>query len=344
MAFPLTVGIGVAGADVYLTPNDEALGQAVNAYRASRNLHSIPVTVSLTEVAQLHARDLAIYRPHEHIDPISGLGCTLRSWSDNGIWTPVCYVPDHRNAEGMWNKPHEITVYTGIGFELVAGPFVSSPPQAVNLWSGSSPHNDMLLNQGIWATATWMAMGVGFYEGYASVWFGQSSDSQGLATLPPDPATQITAPVKDLQDGPPLEIITISPGGDGKVGGFYGIVLSADGIGGEPNYRWSISGGPEALPLTMLVELPDTDLDGIVDDYFLTFAHLAEAGARDRIAISPYTLRLEALNGAGVPIAGSESEILLMVPEPGTMSILLLLAAGLSKRGAPAKVRRRIGC
>jgi len=136
--------------------------------------------------------------------------------------------------------------------------------------------------------------------------------------------TGITAPVEDLQDGPPLETAVVAPHGDDEVGGLYGIWLSGDCVGGDPDYRWSISGGPEALSDTLLAEVPDTDLDGSIDDYFLTFAQLAEAGAMDRAATAPYTLRLEALDSGGLPIPGSESEILLLVPEPATLSLLAL--------------------
>ena len=125
---------------------------------------------------------------------------------------------------------------------------------------------------------------------------------------------------------------TVSPGGDGEVGGLYGIWLRGDGVGADPDYRWSISGGPEALPDTLLATLPDTDLDGSVDNYFLTFARLAEVGANDRALTAPYTLRLEALNNDGLPIANSESEILLLVPEPATITLLTLGGLAILRR------------
>jgi len=171
------------------------------------------------------------------------------------------------------------------------------------------------------------------YDGTRYLTAIETNSSSATVLLSTGAATQITAPEMDLQDGPPLETATVGPGGDGEVGGLYGIWLRGDGVGGDSDYRWSISGGPEALPDTLLATLPDTDLDGSVDDYFLTFAHLAEAGARDRVATSPYTLRLEALDGGGLPIAGSESELLLLVPEPATLGILVV--------GGLAMVRRR---
>jgi len=167
--------------------------------------------------------------------------------------------------------------------------------------------------------------------GVAGDSIGANADAQLAIIL--DPATQITAPTADLQDGPPLETAVVGPGGDGKVDGFYGIWLRGDGVGGNPEYRWSIRGGPEALPNTVLAELADTDFDESLDDYFLTFADLGEAGAMDRAAAAPYTLRLEALDSGGLPIPGSESEILLLVPEPTALSLLAL--------GGLAVLRRR---
>lgn len=146
---------------------------------------------------------------------------------------------------------------------------------------------------------------------------GPGSEDRGFR-VSLHPATQITAPETDLQDGPPLEMATVNPNGYGEVGGLYGIWLSGDGVGGNPNYRWSISGGPEALPDTLLVDLPDTDLDGSIDDYFLTLDHLADVGANDRALTAPYTIRLEALDNNDLPIADSESEILLLLSEPIT--------------------------
>jgi len=160
---------------------------------------------------------------------------------------------------------------------------------------------------------------------------GLSSPS-GIA-LAPGIGTQITAPTKDLLNGLPLETATTGPGGDGKIGGLYGIWLTGEGVGGDPDYRWSISGGPEGLGDTLIVKLQDSNSDGVLDDYFLSFARLAELGAQDRAATTAYTLRLEALNIAGDPIAGSESEILLLVPEPATMSLLAL--------GGLALIRKR---
>ena len=144
-------------------------------------------------------------------------------------------------------------------------------------------------------------------------------------------ATRITAPVTDDQVSP-LEEAVISAFGDEMVGGLYGIWLKGKGDSGDPDYRWSISGGPEGLVSIPLATLPDTNFDGNIDDYFLTFAQLAGIGANDRNATAAYTLTLEALDSGGLPISGSESEILLLIPEPATLSLLALGSLSLLRR------------
>ena len=45
-----------------------------------------------------------------------------------------------------------------------------------NNWKGSSAHNAVIVNQGIWHDSNWQAIGVGMYKGYACVWFGNEKD------------------------------------------------------------------------------------------------------------------------------------------------------------------------
>ena len=162
-----------------LSEDEASLGQLINDYRQTLGLLPIPVTVSLSTVAQWHTWDLDINTPY-------GGECNLHSWSDGALWTPVCYTSDHANASGMWDKPREITsnAYTGNGFEIAywtSG--TASPEGALAGWQGSPGHNDVMINAGIWQSYNpWPAMGVGIRAGYAVVWFGPSADPQG--TMP----------------------------------------------------------------------------------------------------------------------------------------------------------------
>ncbi len=162
-----------------LSEDEANLAQLINDYRQTQGLLPVPVTRSLTTVAQWHAWDLDVNHPY-------GGDCNLHSWSDGELWTPVCYTADHANASGMWDKPREITsnAYTGNGFEIAYWTSGTvSPEGALSGWQNSPGHNDVILNAGIWQSNNpWPAMGVGMRAGYAVVWFGPSADPQG--TIP----------------------------------------------------------------------------------------------------------------------------------------------------------------
>jgi len=146
-----------------------ALYDLIMAYRADNGLPSIPLSRSLTIVAQTHVEDLIAYRSEVLVGT-----CNLHSWSNHGPWQGCCYTPDHAQASCMWNKPRELTVYTGDGYEISASG-VSQAQSALNLWKNSSGHNAVILNQGSWSTP-WKAIGIGMGGGYAHVWFGRNVD------------------------------------------------------------------------------------------------------------------------------------------------------------------------
>jgi uncharacterized protein YkwD len=161
--------------DVQPSQAELELYELIMQYRAEKGLPRIPLSASLTYVAQTHAKDMYTY-----FDEIPE-GCNPHSWSGHGPWTKCDYYPDHRNAECMWSKPRELTPYQGNGFEIstyytppTSG--IMSPKDALNSWKGSSAHNAVIVNQGIWYDNNWQAIGVGMYKGYACVWFGMEKD------------------------------------------------------------------------------------------------------------------------------------------------------------------------
>jgi uncharacterized protein YkwD len=81
----------------------------------------------------------------------------------------------------MWDKPYELTPYVEYGYEIACGAagFDIDAGTALECWKGSPPHNEVILNQGIWSTDTWNSIGVGVYGGYAVVWFGKEADPCG---------------------------------------------------------------------------------------------------------------------------------------------------------------------
>jgi hypothetical protein len=152
------------------SPDALELIALVNDYRAENALPAIPASPSLCTVATAHVNDLFDNSPHTQPG-----GCNLHSWSDQGPWTACCYTPDHAQAQCMWDKPGELTIYTGNGYENAAAG-VGSPAQALALWQSSQPHNEVILNLGIWAGYPWQALGADVYQGYAVLWFGAEAD------------------------------------------------------------------------------------------------------------------------------------------------------------------------
>lgn len=153
-----------------LSSDENKLYELIMEYRIANGLPIIPLSESLTIVAQTHVKDLYINHPNQG-------NCNLHSWSSNGNWTPCCYTSDHAQADKMWSKPRELTSYKGSGFEIAYAIFGcdATPEGSLNGWKSSSGHNAVLLNEGMW-NQDWKAIGVGMFKGYAVVWFGHESE------------------------------------------------------------------------------------------------------------------------------------------------------------------------
>jgi hypothetical protein len=165
-----------------LSADEARLAQLINDYRAANGLDAVPISKSLTHVGQTHVRDLHHYQPHTQP------GCNLHSWSAQGHWKPVCYTIDHANASGMWDKPREVTggIYSANGYENAYSTTGAVNPDApYELWTSHPAHEDVILERGVWAGRAWPAMGVGIYEGYAVLWFGDGTDPQGTVSRCP---------------------------------------------------------------------------------------------------------------------------------------------------------------
>jgi hypothetical protein len=161
--------------EVCLSEEEKKLFTLINNYRKSKKLPTIPFSAALTKVAQLHARDLNDNKPHLQD------GCNMHSWSKSNQWSACCYTADHKQASCMWDKPKELTYYQGNGYEIACRYYQSSgtkmtADQALKQWKSSRAHHDVMISNGIWKKYPWKAMGVGIYEEYALVWFGNDSD------------------------------------------------------------------------------------------------------------------------------------------------------------------------
>jgi hypothetical protein len=191
------------------------IAEAINAYRQSKGLPAIPFADELTKVAKAHVADLVAHSPE---DACNG---NPHSWSPNGNWTSGCYDPnDDTTWPMMWDKPREIANYPGRGYEISASGTPSiSAAQALALWQGSTGHNAVIVNEGIWAGMAWGAIGGWAEDGHACAWFGEEP-----GTAPTDPP----------------------------------VVVPADGGGAEPPKDGGM-GEPPKPPEDVPGEQPDTD-------------------------------------------------------------------------------------
>lgn len=162
----------------------ERLTRIVNDYRQRSGLPRVAYSPLLSRVAQAHVDDMARQGDGgldvlDMRDPRSGQPCNAHSWSDDGDWTPVCFTPDGRYAQAMWDKPKEITrgAYQGIGIEIAAWSSRGITPEfALELWQDSRPHDDVILERGPWRGSDWQAMGVALGGSFAFIWFGKEPD------------------------------------------------------------------------------------------------------------------------------------------------------------------------
>ena len=165
---------------VCLNKEEKKLYALIMEYRKSKNLKSIPLSGKLTQVAQLHAKDLSSHYQYSPTNP-----CNPHSWSGNGNWTACCYTNDHKQARCMWEKPMEITEYEGNGYEIA---YYSSgganAEEGLAGWKKSPGHNPLLINLGTWKNITWKAIGIGFYKEYGVVWFGENEDVEQASPCP----------------------------------------------------------------------------------------------------------------------------------------------------------------
>lgn len=152
--------------------NEETkLYNLINKHRTANSLNQIPLSTSLTIVAQAHARDL-----HQNPTMINSR-CNMHSWSNQGNWTACCYTSDHAQARCMWEKPRELSPYTGFGFEISYRNSENATAfKALKAWKKSDEHYSVIVNQESWKNSEWNALGIGIYGQYAVLWFGVEQD------------------------------------------------------------------------------------------------------------------------------------------------------------------------
>jgi len=166
-----------------LNAEEEKLVQLVNQYRVANGLQQIPVSYSLTLVGQWHVQDLNANHPDTGKN--NKQPCNMHSWSNwhPELWHAMCYTADHHEAPEMWDKPSQISqgVYQGTGYEIAYSSSGQVTAEAALAgWQQSTPHRDVILEQGSWSGKKWPAMGVGLYQHYAVIWFSETADIRGI--------------------------------------------------------------------------------------------------------------------------------------------------------------------
>ncbi len=181
-----------------LNETEAELIQLVNEYRQQNAVDPVPVSATLTEVAQWHVVDHA-YATEVTGDYGSDPSCNLHTWYGGPPAAPYgtcCYTADQSQAQCMWDKPAEISggSYAAIGFEIAAVG-ATDAAGALALWTNTAPFDDFLLGQGIWAGRTFRALGVGVDEERRRyfLWMAEQPDAApdpsecSVATSVPDP-------------------------------------------------------------------------------------------------------------------------------------------------------------
>lgn len=167
-----------------LNETEALVAKEINEYRKKQGLRPVPISSSLSWVARLHVNDLLGNYKY-------GTSCNLHSWSENTSWSSCCYTRDHSEAKCMWDKPRELTPYTGDGFEIAFystyhySDMQSFADDALKGWKTSRGHHEILINLGKWKTVTWEAMGIGANEEFIVVWFGEVKDLAGPPEICP---------------------------------------------------------------------------------------------------------------------------------------------------------------
>jgi len=147
---------------------ETTLYNLINAYRAEKGLSAIALSPALSLVANRHVRDLQ-----------KNVGKLSHGWSncayDGG---------DSSTYPCMWDAPKRLgTSYPGKGYEnAYSSSNTATAVEALATWKQSPPHNDTILNQSIWQDITWQAIGIGMYQGYAVIWFGDEQDKTQQAS------------------------------------------------------------------------------------------------------------------------------------------------------------------
>lgn len=162
--------------------NDEEteLYELINQYRTQQGLSSIPLSPSLSRVANRHLQDLQ--------DNLKLYDRNGKDWRFG--WSNCSYNANNPSTfPCMWAAPQRLkTAYIGKAYEVLCGGKEEIYSQeALRCWQKSNSNNNVILNQEEWSNYEWKAIGVAIDKGYANLWFGQDIDRANQNPNPPKP-------------------------------------------------------------------------------------------------------------------------------------------------------------
>jgi hypothetical protein len=167
-----------------ISQDETILYNMINDMRRQNKLPSIPLSMDLCKVAQIHIADLIKWKPQEK-------GCSLHSWSGSGKWTSCCNTKEVFGIQCMKSKPREITGYQGDGYELIYwGEDNATPAEAAALWKEVVASSDMILSKAKWSSYQWKAIGVGIRSGYAVLWLGDAVSNNNAVVIAENKAVE----------------------------------------------------------------------------------------------------------------------------------------------------------
>lgn len=152
-----------------ISQQERELFQIINEYRAKNNLPKIPISDSLSIVANRHLLDL-----------IRNIKSLTHGWSNcpydiknKSTWICVFESPKRLNVD-----------YSGNGYENLYRNLdgKATPALALEAWKKSEMHNSLLLNLNFWKNTQFDAFGMAVSGEYIALWFGsQALNSNNLS-------------------------------------------------------------------------------------------------------------------------------------------------------------------
>lgn len=152
-----------------VTADETKLLQIINDYRAKNKLPQVPISKSLSIVANRHLLDIQ-----------KNLKSLTHSWSDC-----VYNFKDQKTWNCVTDAPKRLNVdFKGQGYENLFRTINgnAAPVPALDAWKKSDLHNSLILNLGIWHSKQWQSIGIAISGQYAAIWFGTKDTGEAIAS------------------------------------------------------------------------------------------------------------------------------------------------------------------